>query len=109
MYLDSTGIESESDFWLTDSGVFFHITPHREWFYEYERYNGNVFMGDDSPKKITWRGRVKLLLNDGRTKTLPDEFHIPSMARNLIFVNKMANAVLKLYLKKIYAKWFEEQ
>jgi hypothetical protein len=25
------------------------MTPHREWFYEYERYDGgNVFLGDES-------------------------------------------------------------
>ena len=66
MYLASTSTQSKSDFWLIDSGVSFHMTSHREWSYEYERYNGNVFLGDNSPKKITGRGRVKLLLNDGR-------------------------------------------
>ena len=52
MYLASIGTHSESDFWLIDTGASFHITPHREWFSEYEKYNGNVFLGDDSPKKI---------------------------------------------------------
>ena len=66
MYLDSTSTQSESDVWLVDLGASFHMTPHREWFSEYEKYNGNVFLGDDSPNKITGRGRVKLLLNDGR-------------------------------------------
>ena len=60
------------------------MTPHREWFFEYEKYNGNVFLGDDSPKKIMGRGRVKLLLNDGRIRSLPGVLHIPSLARNLI-------------------------
>ena len=48
----------------------FHMTLHREWFYEYEMYNGNVFLVYDLPKKITRHGRVKLFLNDGRVKTL---------------------------------------
>ena len=69
MYLDSIGTQSVCDFWLIDSSASFHMTPHREWFYEYEKYNGNVFLEDDSPKKITGRGRMKLLLNDGRIKT----------------------------------------
>ena len=68
MYLDSTSTHLEHDFWLIDSSASFHMTPHMEWFYEYEKYNGNVFRGDDSPKKITGHGRVKLLLNDGRIK-----------------------------------------
>ena len=68
------------------------MTPHGEWFCECERYNGNVFLGDDSPKKITGCGRVKLLLNDGRIKTLLDVLHIPVLDRNFISVSKMGDA-----------------
>ena len=76
------------------------MTPHRVWFYEYERYNGNVFLGDDSPKKIMGRGRVKLLLNDGRIKNLPGVLHIPGLARHLISVSKMADAGVKTISEK---------
>ena len=100
VYLASIGTQLEHDFWLIDSGVYFHMTPHREWFYEYEKYNGNVFLGDDSQKKIIGRGRVKLLLNDGRIKTLPGVLHIAGMARNLIYINKMANAGVKTVFEK---------
>jgi hypothetical protein len=65
------------------------MTPHREWFCEYERYDGgNVFLGDDSTTKIIGRGKVKLRLIDGRIITLPGVLHITSLARNLIFVSK---------------------
>ena len=100
MYLDSTGTQSKRDFWLIDSGASFHMTPHREWFYEYEKYNGIVFLGDDLPKKIIGHGRVKLLLNDGRIKTLPSVLHIPGMPKNLISVSKMANAGVKTVFEK---------
>ena len=89
---------------MIDSGDSFHMTPHREWFYEYERYNGNVFLGDDSPKKITGHGRVKLLLNYGRTKILPGVFHIPNLARNLISFSKMDDACVKTVLIKDICK-----
>jgi hypothetical protein len=47
------------------------MTPHREWFSEYEKYDGgDVFLGDDSTKKILGCGRVKLLLKYGRIRTL---------------------------------------
>ena len=59
VYLASTSTQLERDFWLIDSGASFHMTPHREWLSEYEKYNGNVFLGDDSPKKIMGHGRVK--------------------------------------------------
>ena len=56
------------------------MNPHKEWFYEYERYNGNVFLGYDLPNKIIGSGRVKFFLNNGRIKTLPGALHIPTMA-----------------------------
>ena len=76
------------------------MTPHREWFYEYEKYNGNVFLGDDSPKKIIGHGRVKLLLKDGRIKTLLSVLHIPDLAKNLISINKMSNVGVHTIFKK---------
>ena len=100
VHLDSTGTQSESDFWLIDSGASFHMTAHREWFYEYERYNVNVFLGDDSPKKFTGRGIVKLLSNDRWIKTIPGVLHIPGPAKNLIYVNTMANVGVQTILEK---------
>ena len=45
MYLASTSTQLERDFWLIDSGASFHMTPHKECFSKYEKYNGNVFLG----------------------------------------------------------------
>jgi hypothetical protein len=53
VYLASTSTQSDHDVWLIESGAYFHMTPHREWFCEYERYEGgDVFLGDDSTTKI---------------------------------------------------------
>ena len=96
MYLASTSNHSECDFWLIDSGASCHMTPHREWFYEYEKYNGgDVYLGDDSPVSIIGLGRVKLKLKDGRIRTLPGVLHIPNLARNLIYVKTMDVAGVK--------------
>jgi hypothetical protein len=41
------------------------MTPHREWFCEYEKYDGgNVFLGNDSTTRIIGKGRFKLRLID---------------------------------------------
>ena len=103
----STSTHSCYDAWLIDSGASFHMTPHREWFPEYEKYNGNIFLGDDSPKKIMGRGRVKLLLNYGRIRTLPGVMHIPGLARNLISVSKMADAGVKTTFEKDKCKMIQ--
>ena len=72
------------------------MTPHREWFYEYEKYNGgDVYLGDDSPAIIIGRGIVKLKLKDGRIRTLPGVLHIPNLERNLISVENMDVAGIK--------------
>jgi hypothetical protein len=36
VYLALTITQSDQDVWLIDSGASYHMTPHREWFCEYE-------------------------------------------------------------------------
>jgi hypothetical protein len=60
VYLASTSTHADCDVWLIDSGASYHMTPHREWFSGYEKYDGgDVFLGDDSTTKILGSGRVK--------------------------------------------------
>ena len=101
MYLASTTTQSKSDVWFIELGASFHMTPHMEWFYEYENYiGGDVFLGDESTTKIIGHGRVNLLLKYGRIKTLPSEFHIPYLAINLISFSKMRDASFHTIFKK---------
>jgi hypothetical protein len=51
--------------------------------------NSMVFLGDDSIAKIMGRGRVKMLLRDGRIRTLHGILHIPKLSRSIIFVSKL--------------------
>jgi hypothetical protein len=101
VYLASTSTHAYHDVWLINSGASYHMTPHREWFCEYEKYNGgDVFLGDDSTTKIMGHGRVKLLLKDGRIRTLPRFLHIPKLARSLISVSKLDDAGVDTILGK---------
>ena len=38
VYLDSLRTHEDHEEWLVDSGASFHMTPHKEWLCEYERY-----------------------------------------------------------------------
>jgi hypothetical protein len=101
VYLASSSTHADHEAWLLESGASFHMTPHDEWFCEYERYDGgNVFLGNDSTTRIIGRGRIKLRLIDGRIRTLSGVLHIPGMARNLIFVSKMEDARVKTIFEK---------
>jgi hypothetical protein len=72
------------------------MTPHREWFCEYEMYDGgNGFLGDDSTTRIIGRGKVKLRLIDGRIRKILGVLHILGWARNLMYVSKMNDAGVK--------------
>jgi hypothetical protein len=49
VYLASSSTHADHEAWFVDSGASFHMTPHREWFNKYARYDGgNVFLGNDS-------------------------------------------------------------
>eukprot|EP00253_Pinus_taeda_P022210 PITA_22210 len=101
VYLASSSTHVDHEAWLIDSGASFHFTPHREWFREYEKYDdGDVFLGDDRKARIIGRGKVKLKLQGGRVRTLLGVLHIPALARNLIFVNKLDDAGVKTMFEK---------
>ena len=49
MYLDSSSTHEYHEAWLVESGASFHMTPHMEWLFDYERYDGgNVLVSDES-------------------------------------------------------------
>jgi hypothetical protein len=65
------------------------MTPQKEWFCEYERYDGgNVFLGDGSTNIIPGQGKVKLRLIYGSIRILHGVLHIPVLAINSISVTK---------------------
>jgi hypothetical protein len=106
VYLVLTSSQSKHDVWLIHSGAYFHMKPHRDWFYEYDIYEGgDVFLGDDLKTKIVGQGRVLLMLHDGRSRNLLGVLHIPSLEINMIFVNKMSDeGVHTLFHKDTYKK-----
>eukprot|EP00253_Pinus_taeda_P017377 PITA_17377 len=101
VYSASSSTHVDHEAWLIDSGTSFHFTPHREWFCEYEKYDGgDVFLGDDRKAIIIGRRKVKLKLQGGRVRTLPGVLHIPALARNLISVSKLDDAGVKTVFEK---------
>eukprot|EP00253_Pinus_taeda_P002960 PITA_02960 len=95
----STYLDHEA--WLIDSGASFHFTPHREWFCEYEKYDGgDVFFGDDKKARTIGRGKIRLKLQGGRVRTLLGVLDIPALARNLISQNGVAERMNKTLMER---------
>jgi hypothetical protein len=59
-----------------------------------------MFLGDNSTTKIFKRGRVRLILQDGRSRTLLGVLHIPSLERNWIYVSKIGDAGVHTLFQK---------
>eukprot|EP00253_Pinus_taeda_P016455 PITA_16455 len=94
VYLASSSTHVDHEAWLIDLGASFYFTPHREWFYEYEKYDGgDVFLGNDRKAKIVGHKKVNLKLQGGRVRTLPSVLHILTLAKNLISISKLDDAV----------------
>eukprot|EP00253_Pinus_taeda_P003408 PITA_03408 len=101
VYLASSSTHVDHEPWLIELDASFHFTPHREWFCEYEKYDGgDVFLGDDRKARIIGRGKVKLKLQGGRVRTLPGVLQIPALARNLISLSKLDDAGVKIVFEK---------
>ena len=99
MYLaSSSSTHVNHKTWLIDSGASFHFTPHKEWFYEYEKYDGgDVFLGVDRKPIIMRCRKFKLKLQGGRIQTHPCVFHILALARYMISIRKMDYVCLKTF------------
>ena len=77
------------------------FTPHREWFCEYEKYDGgDVLLGDNKKARLIGCGKFKLRLQGGRIRALPGILHITALARNPIFISKMDDAGVKIMFEK---------
>lgn len=69
---------------------------------------GDVFLGHDKKAKIIRCGKVKLTLQDGKIRTLPNVLHISAFAKNFIFVSKMDDTRVKTMFEKYTSKMVQE-
>jgi hypothetical protein len=63
-----------------------------------------VFLGDDSTTKIVGRGRLWLILQDGRSRTLLGVLHIPVLEINLISISNMSDGRVHTLFHKVMCK-----
>ena len=95
----------EHDVWLIQLGDSFHMTPHKEWFCEYETYNGGDFLqGDNSTTKIIGYGRVNLFLKYGIIRSLHGVQHIPYLDKKPISISNMAMQFAYMVFEKVTCK-----
>ncbi|KAG9453307.1 hypothetical protein H6P81_006211 [Aristolochia fimbriata] len=76
---------SHQDKWILDSGCTYHMSPIREWFFEFQELDGGVvYMGNDNPCKTAGIGSIKLRNHDGSIGILQNVRYVPKLKKNLI-------------------------
>nr|XP_027109490.1 uncharacterized protein LOC113729387 [Coffea arabica] len=78
-------LTSHPNEWILDSGCTYHMSPMREWFFEFKELDsGVVYMKNDNPYKTVGIGSIKLRNHDGSIRILKDVRYVPNLKKNLI-------------------------
>ncbi|GJT13376.1 retrovirus-related pol polyprotein from transposon TNT 1-94 [Tanacetum coccineum] len=71
--------------WVMDSGGSFHMTPRRDFLFDFKEFNGGtVLLGDNRACAIMGIGKVRVQMKDGSSFVLENVRYIPELKRNLI-------------------------
>ncbi|KAJ7538885.1 hypothetical protein O6H91_11G067400 [Diphasiastrum complanatum] len=90
--------EISEDCWYIDSGATQHMTPHREWFTQFEDsgVNAHVKLGDNSSYDIKGRGTVRVHLPSGDIGEIKNVLYVPSLKKNLLSVSAITKQNMKV-------------
>ncbi|GJS60992.1 retrovirus-related pol polyprotein from transposon TNT 1-94 [Tanacetum coccineum] len=71
--------------WIMDSGGSFHMTPRKDFLFDFKEFNGGtVLLGDNRACAIIGIGKVRVQMKDGSSFVLENVRYIPDLKRNLI-------------------------
>nr|GEZ04257.1 zinc finger, CCHC-type [Tanacetum cinerariifolium] len=71
--------------WIMDFGGSFHMTPKRNFLFDFKEFNGGtVLLGDNRACVIIGIGKVRVQMKDGSSFVLENARYIPELKRNLI-------------------------
>ncbi|KAE8671810.1 ABC transporter B family member 7 [Hibiscus syriacus] len=96
----ATSSTSCSSSWLLDSSCSHHMTPNREWFFDFKELKGGiVYTANNSPLNTLGISSIRLRNQDGSIRTLTGVYYIPDLMRNLISVGTLESKGLELRAK----------
>ncbi|GKD39364.1 retrovirus-related pol polyprotein from transposon TNT 1-94, partial [Tanacetum coccineum] len=71
--------------WIMDSGGSYHLTPRRDFLFDFKEFDGGmVLLGDNKACAIRGTGKVRVQMKDGSSFVLENVSYIPELKRNLI-------------------------
>lgn len=85
--------------WVVDSGATKHICGNRDAFTSYTSVGEGeeqIYLGDSRTAPVHGKGKVLLKLTSGKTLALRDVLHVPTIRTNLISVDLLGKAGMKV-------------
>ncbi|GKD76506.1 zinc finger, CCHC-type containing protein [Tanacetum coccineum] len=71
--------------WIMDSGGSYHMTYKRDYWFNFEEYDGgNVLLGDDRECRVLRTGKVQVQMRDGSSFVLDNVRYVLELRQNLI-------------------------
>ncbi|XP_077227070.1 uncharacterized protein LOC143860368 [Tasmannia lanceolata] len=89
------GTSDSTDWWL-DTGATCHVCTNKSLFSSYVASKEKVAMVGRSTTNVLGSGTVVLTLTSGKTVTLQNVKHVPSIAKNLVFGSLLCDAGMRL-------------
>ncbi|GJR39598.1 retrovirus-related pol polyprotein from transposon TNT 1-94 [Tanacetum coccineum] len=76
--------------WIMDSGGNYHMTPRRDFLFDFKEFNGGTILLDDNRAyAIMGTRKVRVQMKDGSSFVLENVHYIPELKRNLISLGTM--------------------
>ncbi|KAE8719078.1 hypothetical protein F3Y22_tig00109978pilonHSYRG00092 [Hibiscus syriacus] len=96
----ATPSTSYSSSWPLDLTCSHHMTPTREWFFDFKELKGGiVYTTNNSPLDTLGIGSIRLRNQDGSIRTLTSVHYVPDLMRNLISVGTLESKGLEMRAK----------
>ncbi|XP_077242586.1 uncharacterized protein LOC143883110 [Tasmannia lanceolata] len=87
---------SDSTYWWLDTGATCHVCTNKSLFSSYVASKEKVAMVDRSTTDVLGSGTVVLTLTSGKTLTLKNVKHVPSIPKNLVSGSLLCDAGMRL-------------
>ncbi|GJU39486.1 retrovirus-related pol polyprotein from transposon TNT 1-94 [Tanacetum coccineum] len=91
--------------WIIDFGGSFHMTPRRDFLFDFKEFNGGtVFLGDNRACATMGTAKVRVQMKDGSSFVLENVRYIPDLKRNLISLGTLDQEGYTVKLQNIRVK-----
>lgn len=80
----------DEDIWMVYGNATIHMTPYEKYFTTLDRtYRAKVGLADGRALMVEGRGDVKVMMKEGKKKTINNVLFVPELNRNVLSVSQL--------------------